>query len=721
MIEGDPWVSWATLQGGSPARTRTHPALWGVGRRLHGTERPFLCPEVDLSLGSLQPPTMRTSWLVLGALGWVVACGDDGSAPPSITDTDAGGETGDSSAQTGTQSGHSSGQSTHSSASETPSGSASSGGGGSSGSSSSSSGGASGSGSGDGSSASMQNPSSSGSAGSSSDATDAGCQDQCDEDAVRCTGEGATTVEQCRVAPSTGCTTWQAVEDCTNGSCLGDLVDEACNPEADIAQCGAAGLTVCAPGPLGCPIWQAPTEAMLTEGDVDIDEGATSFTAYGVLELKLTSDVDAADMVACLTDTREVATAADSPIVTQVSETASATYDLELSRYQLPVAYELSVAVRSPPVVRTTVLTPDEKSRVAFISKTKGNGDLASWTAANDTPLEAADAVCQSDAEAAGLSGTFRAYLSIKDQTDAICRLRGGEGLLADECGLGASLAEDQLTAPFLNLKGMPITYGTADVESGFWRLPVGYQADGKASGFGVAAWTGSTMAGAFAAYECDGWSSAEGVSRGNATANPGLRSTNEAYTLSCDDENALLCFSAGTGHGLSDLHEKAGKLAYLLELPLGSYIDIELADAACREASGKDNVIAWYSDEQDDALCRLAGVSGKVADSCEGSGLGDASGPWVRADGYLLAETVGDLTKGPLAPLNLDKDGNYSAPGNRVELVRTDTLDDGTRGNAMAPCVNGDRLSIGSGWTYYSGSCATAGNYRPFVYCFEQ
>lgn len=645
---------------------------------------------------------MRTRWVALGVLGWVVACGDDGSTPLP-TGTDAGGATQDASRPSSDESADSTENGDHSGLQ------------GSSGSkpdSASSSGGAEST-----AEASTTSPDAS---DDSSLTTDVTCQDQCDEYSVRCLGDGEFVVQQCRAESSSGCTTWQPVDDCNNGACLAELLDDACDPEKDVAQCSAAGVTVCARGPSGCPIWQAPSKAIWTDGGVDIDEGATSFTAYGVLALKLTEDVEPDELVACLMDTRDGATAADSPAVTRVNATGGGNYELELSRYQLPVAYELTVAVGAPPAVRTTVLAPDEKSRVAFVSKTKGPGDLTSWTAAEDTPLEAADAVCQQEADAAGLAGTFRAFLSVADETDAICRLRGGDGLLDEGCGLGEPISDEQSSAPFLNMKGLPIAYGTADVERALWRLPMGYQADAKGSSFGVAAWTGSTIAGAAAAYGCEGWSSANSESRGNATANPGLSSVNEAYTLSCDEESALLCFSVGDGHGLSDRHERAGKLAYLLELPVGTYVDLDEADAACRAASGKDDVVAWYSDEQDDALCRLAGLSGNVADDCEGVGLGNATGPWVRADGYLIAEAVNDLSKGPAAPLNLNKDGDYSAPGSGVELVRTDTLANGTRGNAAAPCVNGDRMSAGSAWTYYSGACVTIGNYRPFVYCFE-
>ncbi len=716
--------TWERAGGRVPTRLRprTRLAFFQVAGSDSSAQPRKALSLVDLYCRSLQPPMMRTSWVVLGAFGWAVACGDDGSAPPVATGSDAGGDAGNSSGQTGSKGGNSSEDSAGSSGAEPPSGSDSSesttgmldG--------SSPSPGATESGSDE--FTSSESMMSSSDSGGLSSATDAGCQDQCDVDSVRCSGEGATTVEQCRVKPSTGCTTWQTVEDCEDGACLGELLDDACDPEADTAQCGAAGLTVCAPGPLGCPIWQAPSEAMLTDGDVDIDEGATSFTAYGVLELKLTADVEAAEIVACLTDTREVATAADSPAVTQVSERASAIYDLELSRYQLPVAYELTVAVGSPPVVRNTVLAPDEKSRVAFISKTRGNGNLASWTVANDAPLEAADAVCQADAEAAGLYGAFRAYLSIKHQTDAICRLRGGEGLLEDGCGLADDLTEEQLRAPFLDMTGLPVAYGTEDIEQGLWRLPIGYDAHGvKSESRSQPAWFGTDEMGTAAGGDCDGWSSGAADAAGLLAGDPYRELPRPRYSLDCDRQSPLLCIGVQPSHPLALAHVHSGKAVFVSEVAVDQLFDKTTADQHCQTVGATDSV-AWFSDDSDDALCRVIGESGKLSSNCEGMASFPAVGPWVRTDGYLVAKDTAQLLSGLLsAPINIGFGAEFAAPDGRAEWVRTDTHETGTwkPNNGVQPCTSGDRASVGSSWTNWDSECAEDEALRAFVYCFEK
>lgn len=551
------------------------------------------------------------------------------------------------------------------------------------------------------------------------------CSGGCETDAVRCVdGEQGLTVERCVAGDAGACPVWSPVDGCEGAACLSELITDSCDPGSDEARCEAGAMQICAPGASGCPVWRGPTDAMLTDGNWDIDEGATEFTGYGVLSLKLTANVDAGELVACLRDTRDVATEADSPAVESVSAEGDGEYELQLSRYHLPVAYELSVAVGSPPVVRTTVLAPDVKSRVAFISKTKGNGDLASWTAEEDTPLEAADSVCQADAEAAGLAGTFKAYLSIGDQTDAICRLRGGEGLLDEGCGLDEALSEEQLTAPFLDMKGLPIAYGTKDIEQGLWRLPVGYEVDGVRSAVAAASWTGTALAGEFARYDCSAWSGAEDSVRGDAYGSPGTTIPQTVYSLKCDGMNSLTCFSSGeSGNPLVRAHERSGHLAYVIELPIGSQVDISEADIACQNASGKQGVVAWFSSEDDDAVCRVAGLGGKASNDCGLALPGSLNGPWVRSDGYLLAERLDELVSGLLrAPLTLAEDGAFSLPTEQAELVRTDTLHDGTRGGLISalPCINGDRFSADGGWSYNSSTCPTGGGFRAFVYCFE-
>jgi hypothetical protein len=72
---------------------------------------------------------------------------------------------------------------------------------------------------------------------------------------------------------------------------------------------------------------------------------------------------------------------------------------------------------------------------MSFFSNDANETGFASVDAG--TGLEAADAICQSRAEAGGLNGTFRAWLS-DDDDDAYCRIHGLSGKKAENCGQGS-------------------------------------------------------------------------------------------------------------------------------------------------------------------------------------------------------------------------------------------------------------------------------------------
>jgi hypothetical protein len=76
----------------------------------------------------------------------------------------------------------------------------------------------------------------------------------------------------------------------------------------------------------------------------------------------------------------------------------------------------------------------------AFVTSVQGSGDLRKWADAPPDPggstsgLPFADAICQARATAAGLSGTFVAWLS-DSQSDAYCRVHGLAGKKSANCG----------------------------------------------------------------------------------------------------------------------------------------------------------------------------------------------------------------------------------------------------------------------------------------------
>lgn len=74
----------------------------------------------------------------------------------------------------------------------------------------------------------------------------------------------------------------------------------------------------------------------------------------------------------------------------------------------------------------------------------------------------------------------------------------------------------------------------------------------------------------------------------------------------------------------------------------------IEAGDAICQaraRAAGLDGIfVAWLSDEQNDAYCRIHNLSGKKADNCGQDSLPVNAGPWVRTDGFPFAPAAGQF-----------------------------------------------------------------------------
>lgn len=107
----------------------------------------------------------------------------------------------------------------------------------------------------------------------------------------------------------------------------------------------------------------------------------------------------------------------------------------------------------------------------------------------------------------------------------------------------------------------------------------------------------------------------------------------------------------------------------------------LRAADSICAGSALKGgltgNFVAWMSDANDDAYCRIQGLGGKRATSCAQSVLPAAAGPWVRADGLPLVATLADLLAGKLVyPPRVDESGRLLPFG----LYYTGTDESGAR-----------------------------------------
>jgi fibronectin type 3 domain-containing protein len=120
-----------------------------------------------------------------------------------------------------------------------------------------------------------------------------------------------------------------------------------------------------------------------------------------------------------------------------------------------------------------------------FATSTTGRGDLSNWTGAGaNTGLAAGDAVCQTLAVSAGLTGTFKAWLS-DSTTDAADRFTSN--------------------GPWARLDGIKVAASKTDLIDGTLFAPINLTIDGVyLSNHGV--WTGSDDSGTKTANNCSDW-----------------------------------------------------------------------------------------------------------------------------------------------------------------------------------------------------------------------
>jgi len=139
-----------------------------------------------------------------------------------------------------------------------------------------------------------------------------------------------------------------------------------------------------------------------------------------------------------------------------------------------------------------------------------------------------------------------------------------------------------------------------------------------------------------------------------------------------------------------------------------GGQAGVQAADGICQARAQAANLpepasfVAWVSDSNDDAYCRIHGLTGKRDDNCGQGQLPSDAGPWIRTDGQPFAESI-DLALVPndvtFLPPRVDEFGNEIFSLSVDRLVRTGTVENGSA-----------TTSLCSDWTSESG-IATVGN----------
>lgn len=261
--------------------------------------------------------------------------------------------------------------------------------------------------------------------------------------------------------------------------------------------------------------------------------------------------------------------------------------------------------------------------------------------------LAGADARCQADADAAGLGGTYVAWLSTST-TNAIDRLGGARGWVRPDGVMFADTSADIVARRVLS--------------------PASQLADGTDLSFDAmhSVVTGTDFSGVISSSgTCGDWS------RTDATSSPGFLNSTTRWTIEelfpgavmCTDPIRLYCF--GTTYSVPVIAPPiTGRRAFLSITDAMPGSSISAFDAVCQTDADTYSLGGMWR----------AFVATSTASAA--SRFSSAAGRWQRLDGIPLAPTAVDLlTTGLRVPLNLGPDGIYRNAAAGTAWTGADTV----------------------------------------------
>jgi len=361
---------------------------------------------------------------------------------------------------------------------------------------------------------------------------------------------------------------------------------------------------------------------------------------------------------------------------------------------------------------------------LVFVTKTTGTANLGSWPdAGGKTGLAAGDAICQARAAAAGLTGTFKVWLS-DDTTDAYCHIHNLTGKKSANCG---QTTLPVTAGPWIRTDGYPFS-GTIDkilTYSGQIYTPVRFDEYGSLVYLPPTNYfTGTDPDGVLTLTSCSNWTNVNTM-----TAFGDVNATTAGWTYlmstSCAATARLLCMQTGAGVPLPAF-QSAGKKVFMTSVigngnmsswpGAGGKSGLLAADSVCQTraiASGVTGTFkAWLSDGYTNAINRF-----------------NSNGPWVRLDGVKVADNKTDLAdRSIFTSINLTELGAYIG-GNWPVWTGSD---DNGLATAATVCNNwtdatasfsgtmGYPNHAGDGWSYFSGNTMQCSYTSGHLYCFE-
>ena len=364
---------------------------------------------------------------------------------------------------------------------------------------------------------------------------------------------------------------------------------------------------------------------------------------------------------------------------------------------------------------------------IVFLTSVSGVGDLSTWPDAGGAiGLAAGDNICQTRANAAGLTGTFVAWLSDVNN-DAYCRVSGLLGLVANNCDQSVLPGN---AGPWVRTDGYPFS-GSIDrlVTDNQVFTPIRLDETGTfvpyAQPLYFYAGTSTNGVGSGTSNNCGGWTD---TTLGSSFGSPFLTSrrwSGSTFT-GCNTIQRLACFESGPGIPLPQRTDFPAPGKTIFVTSTQGYGDL----STWTDAGGNVGVAAG------DAICRARANAGGLANASNfkvwlststisAKSRFVSTGPWVRPDGVPVANSMADLTDGEIfTSIAVDEFGNYIFAG---VWTGTDDLGVATPNNcadwtdSASTATKGDSTSIlgDRGWADNIPSSACN---SPIVhlYCLE-
>ena len=343
----------------------------------------------------------------------------------------------------------------------------------------------------------------------------------------------------------------------------------------------------------------------------------------------------------------------------------------------------------APVVDASTADRPPISSNIVFVTSVKREPYMFG-------SLAGADAFCAEKAAAAGLPGTYVAWLS-SPTVDAVTRLGSARG--------------------WQRTDGLAVVDTVADLLAGKLFHPIILDENGNAVGSGAVV-TATNPAGMLSsnlgggnAVTCNDWT----LDTGDYTGGDATGTTDEwtrGWVNDCRVAARLYCFGIDLAASVTPA-PATGRRAFL-SAPhiLGG--GLAAADQACNTEAQANGLSGSFR-----ALVADAGVTA--------ASRFDPSGPtWVRADGVPLAPTASEVLGGAwTTTLSVGADGAY-----RSEYVWTGASAPGVAGTTASTCdrwttstanMNGVRGSSAKMEDIFAATGQAACNAQIALYCLEQ